>query len=139
SQLPRIAAFATTDIKTLQILDSRQRRDECRSIQGVSIDVIPGSAVSRPGICIRFPSFSYISRFHGVLRPRSFIASDAFSPVHSGIRRFGVARAEAMAFRDARGERINEADWAAIEAQLLQAYQSLKSSVGRQAGDQAPQ
>ena len=48
-----------------------------------------------------------------------------------GIRQFGVARAEAMAYRDARGEGITEADWAAIEAQLAVAYRSLKGSVAR--------
>ena len=49
----------------------------------------------------------------------------------SGIRNFGVARAEAMAYRDARGEGITEADWAAIETQLAGAYRSLKASVAR--------
>jgi hypothetical protein len=49
----------------------------------------------------------------------------------AGIRQFGVARAEAMAYRDARGEGITEADWAAIEAQLAGAYRSLKASVTR--------
>jgi hypothetical protein len=48
-----------------------------------------------------------------------------------GIRQFGVARAEAMAFRDARGEAIIDADWARIESQLGEAYRSLKASVGR--------
>jgi len=49
----------------------------------------------------------------------------------SGLRQFGVARAEAMAFRDARGEGITEADWATIETQLVGAYRSLKASVAR--------
>jgi len=49
----------------------------------------------------------------------------------SGIRQFGIARAEAMAFRDARGEAITEADWAGIENRLGEAYRSLKASVGR--------
>lgn len=48
-----------------------------------------------------------------------------------GLRQFGVARAEAMAFRDARGEAIIDADWAKIESQLGEAYRSLKASVGR--------
>jgi hypothetical protein len=48
-----------------------------------------------------------------------------------GIRQFGVARAEAMAFRDARGEAIIDADWARIESRLGEAYRSLKASVGR--------
>lgn len=47
------------------------------------------------------------------------------------IRQFGIARAEAMALRDARGEGIAEADWAAIEARLGEAYRSLKASVSR--------
>lgn len=47
------------------------------------------------------------------------------------IRQFGVARAEAMALRDARGEGIAESDWTAIEARLGEAYRSLKASIGR--------
>ncbi|MBR0780096.1 hypothetical protein [Bradyrhizobium iriomotense] len=47
----------------------------------------------------------------------------------SGIRRFGIARAEAMAFRDARGEAITDADWVAIEARLTGAYGAPKASV----------
>lgn len=47
------------------------------------------------------------------------------------LRQFGIARAEAMAFRDARGEGIGEADWATIEARLGEAYRSLKASVSR--------
>jgi hypothetical protein len=39
-----------------------------------------------------------------------------------------------MAYRDARGEGITEADWAAIEAQLVGAYRSLKASVTRLPG-----
>lgn len=48
-----------------------------------------------------------------------------------GIRHFGIARAEAMALRDARGESITDADWARIESQLGEAYRSLKASVAR--------
>lgn len=48
-----------------------------------------------------------------------------------GIRQFGIVRAEAMAFRDARGEGIEDADWAAIEARLGEAYRSLKASISR--------
>ena len=49
----------------------------------------------------------------------------------AGIRQFGIARAAAMAYRDARGEGITEGDWAAIEARLAGAYRSLKASVTR--------
>jgi hypothetical protein len=41
----------------------------------------------------------------------------------------GIGRAEAMAFRDARGGAMTEADWSAIEGQLLRAYQLLKAGV----------
>ncbi|MBH5371792.1 hypothetical protein [Bradyrhizobium glycinis] len=47
------------------------------------------------------------------------------------IGRFGIARAEAMGFRDARGEGITDADWAAIETRLAGAYGALKAGVGR--------
>lgn len=49
----------------------------------------------------------------------------------SAIRQFGMARAEAMAFRDARGGAIAAADWAKIESQLGEAYRPLKASVSR--------
>jgi hypothetical protein len=41
----------------------------------------------------------------------------------------GVARAEAMAYRDARSKSMTEADWSEIETQLLRAYRLLKASV----------
>ncbi|WP_157083447.1 hypothetical protein [Bradyrhizobium manausense] len=47
----------------------------------------------------------------------------------AGIRHFGITRADAMAFRDAKGEAITEADWVAIETKLVDAYRSLKASV----------
>jgi hypothetical protein len=43
----------------------------------------------------------------------------------------GVARAEAMAFRDARSRSMTEGDWSEIEAQLLRAYRLLKGSVAK--------
>jgi len=49
----------------------------------------------------------------------------------TGIRQFGIARAEAMAFRDARGEAITDADWMRIENQLGEAYRTLRASIGR--------
>jgi hypothetical protein len=45
------------------------------------------------------------------------------------LRESGVARAEAMAYRDARGRGMTAEDWAAIETQLLRAYQLLKAAV----------
>jgi hypothetical protein len=47
------------------------------------------------------------------------------------VRAFGVLRAQAMEFRDARGAGITETDWAAIEQQLIAAYQHLKRAVSR--------
>ena len=49
------------------------------------------------------------------------------------VRAFGIVRAQAMEFRDARGRSITEADWTAIERQLLSAYQRLKRAVSRRA------
>ncbi len=49
------------------------------------------------------------------------------------VRAFGVMRAKAMEFRDARGRSITEADWAAIEQQLLSAYKHLKLAVSPRA------
>jgi hypothetical protein len=42
------------------------------------------------------------------------------------VRRFGEQRAQAMAYRDARGADITEADWARITEQLEVAYRLLK-------------
>jgi hypothetical protein len=47
------------------------------------------------------------------------------------VHAFGITRAKAMEFRDARGQSITEADWAAIEQQLLSAYQHLKRAVSQ--------
>ncbi len=47
------------------------------------------------------------------------------------VRAFGITRAQAMEFRDQRGQSITEADWAAIEQQLLSAYRHLKRAVSR--------
>jgi hypothetical protein len=41
----------------------------------------------------------------------------------------GIVRAEAMAYRDERGNSMTEADWSDIETQLVRAYRLLKSSV----------
>jgi hypothetical protein len=40
-----------------------------------------------------------------------------------------VGRAEAMAYRDARGQAMAEQDWSEIEGQLRRAYQRLKAAV----------
>jgi len=42
----------------------------------------------------------------------------------------GILRAEAMAFRDARGQGITESDWREIEGRLLRAYELLKAAIG---------
>jgi hypothetical protein len=43
---------------------------------------------------------------------------------------YGVARAEAMAYRDARGQTMTDEGWMAIERQLRGAYERLKAGVG---------
>jgi hypothetical protein len=42
----------------------------------------------------------------------------------------GIVRAEAMAFRDARGQGITDSDWREIEGRLLEAYRLLKAGIG---------
>jgi hypothetical protein len=49
---------------------------------------------------------------------------------NADIRAFGIGRAEAMAYRDARGEGMQDADWVTIEGQLRVAYQRLKAGIG---------
>ena len=41
----------------------------------------------------------------------------------------GIGRAEAMAYRDARGQAMTDPDWSEIECRLLRAYRSLKAAV----------
>ena len=43
----------------------------------------------------------------------------------------GIGRAEAMAYRDARGEAMTDQDWSEIECRLRRAYQSLKAAVAK--------
>ena len=45
------------------------------------------------------------------------------------LRKAGVLRAEAMAYRDARDGAITDADWSAIETRLTEAYEILKREV----------
>ena len=42
----------------------------------------------------------------------------------------GIGRAEAMAYRDARGQAMTDQDWSEVERRLRRAYQSLKALVG---------
>jgi hypothetical protein len=46
------------------------------------------------------------------------------------LRAFGIGRAEAMAYRDARGQAIAEEDWLRIETELRDAYHQLKRGIG---------
>jgi hypothetical protein len=41
----------------------------------------------------------------------------------------GIGRAEAMAYRDARGQAMSNQDWSEIECRLRRAYRSLKAAV----------
>ena len=50
-------------------------------------------------------------------------------PDDPAILEAGIGRAEAMAFRDAKGQAMAEQDWLVIEAQLLRAYLQLKTAI----------
>ena len=52
------------------------------------------------------------------------------SPDDPAMAASGIARAEAMAYRDARREAMTDADWAEIERQLQLAYRLLKAGIG---------
>jgi hypothetical protein len=54
------------------------------------------------------------------------------------VRRFGEQRAQAMAYRDARGDNITEADWARITERLEVAYRLLKNALLENASAKAP-
>ncbi|WP_426609053.1 hypothetical protein [Bradyrhizobium sp. McL0616] len=70
-------------------------------------------------------------RDYGLTIARVAALTHGKSPDEAGIKQFGIVRAEAMAFRDARAEAITEADWIRIESQLAEAYRSLKASAAR--------
>jgi hypothetical protein len=53
----------------------------------------------------------------------------AKSPDDPAISASGIARAEAMAYRDARREAMTDGDWGEIERRLLRAYQLLKAAI----------
>jgi len=68
-------------------------------------------------------------RDYGVTVARVAALTYGRSAQDDAMLRFGIARAEGMAYRDARGQGISERDWAEIERQLLGAYQTLKAAV----------
>jgi hypothetical protein len=59
------------------------------------------------------------------------VASLLYGVDDEDVRAFGIQRAQAMEFRDARGSSITAADWAEIEQQLRTAYRHLKRAVSR--------
>ncbi|WP_212438504.1 hypothetical protein [Bradyrhizobium sp. AUGA SZCCT0431] len=68
-------------------------------------------------------------RDYGVTVARVAALTYGKSAEDDAMLRFGIGRAEAMACRDARGQRMSERDWVEIERQLLGAYQTLKAAV----------
>ena len=50
-------------------------------------------------------------------------------PDNPALRQSGIERAEAMAFRDARGRSMADEDWSEIERRLVEAYRLLKRAV----------
>ena len=48
---------------------------------------------------------------------------------HPSLLISGIGRAEAMAYRDARGQAMTDPDWSEIECRLRRAYRSLKAAV----------
>jgi hypothetical protein len=57
------------------------------------------------------------------------VATLVYGVDSADMRRSGVLRAQAMAYRDAKGEAITAADWASIEEQLRTAYTLLKKAL----------
>jgi hypothetical protein len=63
------------------------------------------------------------------------VSSLLYGVDNDDIRRAGIMRAEAMAFRDSHADDISEADWNAIDGQLSAAYALLKRAISAPAGD----
>ena len=59
------------------------------------------------------------------------VATLVYDVDNDDVLRFGLIRAQAMAYRDARDSRMTEDDWTAIADQLAQAYGHLKQAVSR--------
>lgn len=70
---------------------------------------------------------------YGLTVARVTALSYGISAADPAIQAYGLGRAEAMAYRDARGAGITEADWSNIQGQLLAAYLQLKAAINRQA------
>jgi len=68
---------------------------------------------------------------YGVTVARVAAITYGKSAEHPSLLISGIGRAEAMAYRDARGQAMSDHDWSEIERRLRRAYQSLKAAGGR--------
>jgi len=57
------------------------------------------------------------------------VASLLYGVDRETLRDYGVSRAQAMAYRDARGADITDADWWAIESRLTSSYGALRQAI----------
>jgi hypothetical protein len=64
-------------------------------------------------------------------------ASLIYGVDNPSIEESGVLRAEAMAYRDARGGRMTDADWRNVSSQLAAAYGKLKDGIARRSASAA--
>jgi hypothetical protein len=68
-------------------------------------------------------------RQYGVTVARIAAITYGKSADHPSLLLSGIGRAEAMAYRDARGQAMTDADWSEIECRLRRAYRSLNAAV----------
>jgi hypothetical protein len=67
---------------------------------------------------------------YGITVARVAALTYGMSAEASAMQAYGIGRAQAMAYRDARGAGITDADWSNIESQLREAYQQLRLAIG---------
>jgi hypothetical protein len=68
-------------------------------------------------------------RQYGVTVARVAAITYGKRPDDPSLQMSGLGRAEAMAYRDARGQAMTDPDWSEIECRLRRAYRSLKAAV----------
>jgi hypothetical protein len=134
----RIALSAARAAKTFQPTRSRQEAEAALA------DLVTYYALLRPAAPAAFDvreaatlELDWWQARREAFSPRSYgltvaeVAALTYGkrPDDPTLRQSGIERAEAMAFRDGRGQAMTEKDWSEIERRLLGAYRLLKTGV----------
>jgi hypothetical protein len=132
-----LLVIALLAVLLLAALACRPRRADLRAFDSAGMAQLE-TAMWRDYYEKRYPALYWWQARREAVGPRDYgrtiaeVAALTYgkSPDDPAIAASGVARAEAMAYRDARREGMTERDWAEIERQLLRAYKLLKAGIG---------